>query len=359
MSDQPQPHRQQGARIGGIDAARALAVVGMLMVHVGPRDRANLAEVLYNLPHGRASILFVFIAGIGISFLSARREDLNVARLRLFWMAMVFLPVGLILQTLDHGIAVILHHYAMFYLLGIAVMALPSRYLAGLAGAVSICGPLVYFAIRAHWPDLVGRETTMVGDRPLDVLDGLLLTGPYPLLTWSPALLWGMWVGRLDLRSGQRHFQLLQAGVAVALGAAGVSAAGLLISGTPDGVADWRQLLVDAPHSQMPLWVIGSIGTAASVSGAVLAIVDRWPKIWGPLVALGQLALSFYVAHLVALHFLDDLLRRDSVGEAMASVIIVTVIAIGFAVLWRRHFARGPLETLLVSPFVLAVGRGQ
>jgi uncharacterized membrane protein len=351
VNDLTQPQQQEGGRIGGIDAARALAVVGMLMVHVGPRDPNNFVEMLYNLPHGRASILFVFIAGVGISLLSARPERLNGARLRLGWMALVFLPLGLILQTVDHGVAVIIHHYAIFYVLGIAAMAMPFRALGIVAAAMTVCGPLLYFAIRARWPDLVGRETVMVGDRPLDVLDGLLLTGPYPLLTWSPALLWGMWVGQLNLRLRKRQVQLLVAGGAVAVSAAAASAFGLLTFGTPDDVVDWRHLLSDAPHSQMPLWAIGSIGAASAVTGAMLIVADRVPRICWPLVVLGQLALSFYVAHLFALRVLGDVLRRETVGEAMVSVIVVTGTASGFALIWRRHFARGPLEALFVGPF--------
>lgn len=351
MNDQG--HQQHTARIGGIDAARALAVVGMLMVHVGPRDRTSLAEILYNLPHGRASILFVFIAGIGISLLSMRPERLTVARLRLGWVALVFLPLGLMLQTLDHGVAVILHHYAIFYVLGIVMMTLPSRVLARLAGIMTICGPALYFAIRARWPDLVGREAVTIGDRLLDVMDGLLLTGPYPLLTWSPALLWGMWVGRLDLRSDRCHWRLLLAGGAAAVSAAAISAIGLQFLGEPDGLADWRHLLSDAPHSQMPLWVTGSVGAASAATGAMLIVADRWPRICRPLIALGQLALSFYVAHLVALVAFGQVLRRENIGEATVSVIAVTGVAMGFAVIWRRNFARGPLEALLVGPFDL------
>ncbi len=351
MSDQARPQQREGARIGGIDAARALAIVGMLMVHVGPRDRTNVAEVLYNLPHGRASILFAFIAGIGMSLLSARRGQMNAARIRLVWMALVLLPLGLVLQTLDHGIAVILHHYAVFYLFGILVMALPMRLLGMFAAVASVCGPLAYFAIGAQWPDFVGRETVAVGDRPVEIVGGLLLSGPYPLLTWSAALLWGMWAGRLDLRSARSQVGLLMVGVALAASVAIIAAFALHILGEPEGLGDWRQLLSDAPHSQMPLWMVGSIGAASAVTGAMLIIADHWHRLSGPLVALGQLAFSFYVAHLVALHFLKDILRRETVGEAMVSVIVVTGMAGLFAVIWRRNFARGPLEALLVLPF--------
>ncbi|AEQ52446.1 DUF418 domain-containing protein [Pelagibacterium halotolerans] len=359
MSDETRPQQREGTRIGGIDAARALAVLGMLMVHVGPRDRTNFAEVLYNLPHGRASILFAFIAGIGMSLLSARPGQLGVARYRLIWMALVLLPLGLSLQMLDHGIAVILHHYAVFYVFGVLVIGLPSRLLGVLAALTTVCGPLAYFAISAQWPDFVWRETVVAGDRPIEIVDGLLLTGPYPLLTWSPALLWGMWVGRLDLRSDPSQLRLLLIGSAVAVSSAIVAAIGLQILGPPDELADWRQLLSDAPHSQMPLWVTGSIGAASAVTGAMLIIVQRWPRLCGPLVALGQLAFSFYVAHLVALHFFKDIVRRESVGEAMVSVIVVMILAGFFAVIWRRHFERGPLETLLVLPFDRAKERRQ
>ena len=357
MYDQVSSQNQHAARIGGIDAARALAVIGMLLVHVGPRDRDSFGEVIYNLPHGRASILFVFIAGIGISLLSARPGRLNSARLRLAWMAVVFLPLGLILQTLDHGIAVIVHHYAIFYLFGILAMALPTRPLGIFAAAASICGPLAYFMIRMHWPDFVGRETVAVVDRPLNIVDGLLLTGPYPLLTWAPALLWGMWVGRLDLGSGRCQFQVLLVGGAGTISAASIAAIALQILGSPSGPTDWRHLFSSSPHSQMPLWLIGSIGSAGAVTGAALVLVDRWPRSCRPLVALGQLALSFYVAHLIALHFFKDVLRRASVGEAMVSVLVLTVTASVFAVIWRRYFRRGPLETLLVWPFDLMAAR--
>ncbi|WP_417584511.1 acyltransferase family protein [Pelagibacterium sp.] len=354
MNDNGRAPQPPITRIGGIDAVRGLAVIGMLMVHVGPRNRDNLAEILYNFPHGRASILFIFVAGIGVSLLSARPGSRPSARLRLSWTVLVFLPLGLTLQALDHGVAVILHHYALFYCLGFLAMALPLRGLGLLAVVTTIVGPLVYFAIRAQWPDFVGREAVTLGGRPFAVIEGLLLTGPYPLLTWAPALLWGMWVGRFDLRS--RHFQirLALAGAAVGLCAAAISAVMFLVFGGPEGSDDLRHLLSDAPHGQMPLWIVGAVGTASAATGVMLILVDRWPRTWWPLVALGQLAFSFYIAHLIALHFFSDVLRHESVGPASVSVVLVGTIAMGFALVWRRHFSRGPLEALLVAPFNLA-----
>lgn len=338
-------------RIGGLDAARALAVIGMLMVHVGPRGGETLGEIVYNLPHGRASILFGFLAGVGMALLSSRPETRGLARARLGWIAFVFLPLGLILQRLDHGIAVIVHHYAAFYVLGITVLGLSRRSLFWLGTSLSIAGPVIYFLIRAQWPDLAERDTVMAGDTVVQIVGGLLVTGPYPLLTWSGALVLGLWVGRLDLRAASTQWRLAVGGTAVAIVAGALSLLVEPLAGAVEAPGDWRRLLNGAAHSQMPLWLIGAIGTAMAVSGAMLIAVRRWPATFSPLVALGQLALSFYVAHLFVLAIFTDLVRRQSVGEATISVIVVSGAAMVFAVLWRRHFARGPLEALLVWPF--------
>lgn len=341
-----------GARIGGLDAARALAVIGMLMVHVGPRGADTLAESFYNLPHGRASILFGFLAGIGMALLSARPDKRDLARLRLGWTALVFLPLGLVLQRLDHGIAVILHHYALFYLLGILMLGAERRQLFASAAIFSLAGPFIYFFCKAQWPDLVERTPVEAGDALRDIIAGLLVTGPYPLVTWSTALVWGMWVGRLDLRAPwvQRWLAIGGTIVAIVAGALALLLAPLVEGADSSG--DWRQLLDGAAHSQMPLWLIGATGSAMAVTGGMLIAVRRWPDLLAPLVMLGQLALSFYVAHLFLLHFFTDIVRHRDVGGATISVIAVSGLAMAFAVWWRRRFARGPLEALLVWPFL-------
>jgi uncharacterized membrane protein len=67
-------HARPG-RIPGIDLARGLAIIGMLAVHVGPTHLDGFAGRLYALPHGRASILFVLVARVGVSLLAASRTS--------------------------------------------------------------------------------------------------------------------------------------------------------------------------------------------------------------------------------------------------------------------------------------------
>ena len=63
-------------RIDGFDFARALAVYGMVLVNfrtvMGGTEEPAWSEFLGSLVPGRASALFVILAGVGISLMTAR-----------------------------------------------------------------------------------------------------------------------------------------------------------------------------------------------------------------------------------------------------------------------------------------------
>src|SRR5215212_1158851 len=99
----PRPHR----RLRGVDVARAIAVLGMVMVHFGPTPAPDTAlGNLYGVSHGRASVLFVLLAGVGVSLLVGGRSrggrSSLLARGRLVLRGALLLPLGLWLQGLDH-----------------------------------------------------------------------------------------------------------------------------------------------------------------------------------------------------------------------------------------------------------------
>ncbi|MBW3606239.1 MAG: DUF1624 domain-containing protein, partial [Actinobacteria bacterium] len=132
-------------RIRGIDMARALAIVGMVMVHIGPQrlPGGGVVGAAYRAPHGRAAIGFIVLAGIGVSLLAGartrgRRTD---ATTRLVWRALLLFPAGIALQTLEINVAVILQYYAVYFLVAAAAMRLSDRGLLWLAAASATLGP--------------------------------------------------------------------------------------------------------------------------------------------------------------------------------------------------------------------------
>lgn len=351
----PLPATALTARIPGIDAARALAIVGMVMVHFGPIERPGDAlGRLYRVTHGRASMLFVVLAGVGVALLARDRSpaQLPSAWAKLFYRAALLLPMGLALQELDTNVLVILQYYALYFLVAGAVLPLGDRWLLALSGVLVVTGPVVYVALglrRAAWFAAGGPAAWT--DEPAQIARDLVLTGSYPLVTWCAPVLFGVWLGRRDLRARATRWRMVVGGVAFAGTALLASAALTAWLGGPVAGPSWRQLASAEAHSQMPLWLAQATGFATAVLGASLLVADRLPSLSWPLVATGQLAFTVYVGHLLMLAAWPDLLQRDTVGEAARTVAVFSLVAAAMCTVWRAVLSRGPLEALLRLPW--------
>jgi uncharacterized membrane protein len=347
-------------RILGIDTARAIAIIGMVMVHFGPTDGEDLVGRVYALSHGRAAVLFVLLAGVGATLLAGDRSP---ARLRamwaqLGWRAAVLLPLGLALQDLDHNVLVILQYYALYFVVAGVAVAFGDRLLLGITAAVGLLAPVAYLGVWHLRPEWFDRPPTAFGESAPVILRQLLLSGSYPVLVWSAPLLLGVWLARRDLRARRIQWRMTGWGLLAAIGAR-VSAIALEAQlGGPAGEPSWELLLVDIPHSEMPLWLLGSTGSAVAVLGAALLVCARLPRLTWPVSAAGQLAFTIYVGHLLVLHRWPDILRYDEVLAAAASVGRFALVVVVASALWRLVLPRGPLELALRPPWTWWGSRG-
>jgi hypothetical protein len=346
----------RSSRIAGIDLARFLAVAGMLAVHVGPTALTDpVGRVYAEITHGRASILFGLLAGIGVSLLAGSRSaSLGETRIRLIWQAALLLPLGLWLQSLDVTILVILSHYALLFALGAICAGLGTRLLVSLATITVALGPVLFQLGRHLAPATFNRAPAEWGDPALEIAHVLALSGPYPLITWAGPFLVGMLLGRHDLRAPRLRLALILCGLALALGSAGASTLLEQALGAPEGPRDWLRLVEDDPHSQMPPWLLGSIGSALLVLGLALVVADGLGRLVRPLVVTGQLALTVYVSHILAFHWFGAALRSPDVGGALVTLGGALAVAVLVSSLWRSLLPRGPLEAVLALPAILA-----
>jgi hypothetical protein len=345
-----------------VDAARAIAVLGMVMVHFGPNPRPDtLLGDLYGVSHGRASVLFALLAGVGVALLVGGRlrgQPTFLTRGRLVFRGALLLPLGLWLQQLDHGAYVILQYYAVYFLCAALVVTLPDRCLLAGGATVLVVGPLVYLWGTMVAPAWFVGEPASLDDPAGKVVRDLLLAGKYPLVTWAAPLLVGLWIGRRNLAAPALRWWLLILGLAVAVSAALTSDwLTATLGGPSEGTRDpgFAVLLSDAPHNEMPLWILGSIGSACAVLGGMLLLTDRLPRVTWPLVATGQLALTIYVGHLLLLDAFPELLKRDTVPEAFLAVGVFMLLAVVASTLWRAVLPRGPLEAALAAPWWVIV----
>lgn len=350
--------RKSGSRLRGMDVARAVAVLGMVAVHFGPNPLPEtLGGELYGVFYGRASVLFVLLAGVGVSLLARRGAGWSL-RGRLLTRGALLLPLGMWLQGLDHNVLVILQYYAVYFLLAALVVSLPGRYLlAGVAASLTL-GPVLYLWGFGATPRLYVEGYAAFGEPVGEVIYDLLLSGAYPVATWAAPLLAGIWLGRRDLRATSTRLWMFFGGAPIAVGAVILSR-----NLAPDDIrllfesprypldAGFGALLFAGPHSQMPLWMIGATASAAATLGACLLLADLLPRLLWPLAATGQLALTVYVGHILLLSSAPALVEREMVPQAALSVVTFMVVVASLCVAWRHVFEKGPLEAALAAPW--------
>lgn len=328
-------------RLVGVDVARALAVLGMFAVHVGPTGQGGLWGTLYALPHGRAAIAFALLAGVGVGLL-ARRRGPGALRVTLAWRAGLLLVLGLALQRLDHGVLVVLADYALLFAVA-ALLVGPGERLVGTLAVVALAlGPLGHWWGQRLAPAAFERTPAEWGQPVGEMLHSLILSGPYPLVTWLGPFLAGWWLVRRDWLRRAAGPALLAAGAAVAVLTVGLAEAVGAWSGETGGTLS--ELASVEAHSQRPLWLWSATASALGLLGAALWACGPRAGAWWPLQRAGQLALTIYVVHLLALHAWTDVLRHGEVGPAALSVLGMAAVSVAFAVAWP---GRGPLERLL------------
>lgn len=318
-------------RVRGVDAARGLAVLGMVAVHVGHAQTASGSPAWESLAFsGLASVLFVVVAGVSLALSwpapgsrpvvsgarspSASGVPTTAARPRrtarlLLRAALVFL-LGLLLGLLEAPVAVILCHYGVLFALAPPLLRLDARRALAAGAAWVVLGPVAVFAATTLGWALLGRTAVSVDGRlwtspvPADLLrpdvllSDLLLTGYYPLLSWGGFLLLGIGLGRALESARDRGTtsrtarRLLAAGTAVwALGAAlwlavpgSAAALGRISAATGVEPETLRSTLLTGEHALVwlipdPLWLVlavphgGGVGEALRAAGAATAVL--------------------------------------------------------------------------------------
>lgn len=391
-----------GARVVGVDVARALALIGMMLIHVLPRidESSGEATVLGLTAAGRSAALFALLAGVGLALLTGghrphrergtRSRDRRLVVVR----ALLIVVIGFVVAAWESQVAIILVHYGLLFLLAVPLLGLGARALAAIAlGWVLLAPPLLRLVITGLMtdPDYPGEMRLWHSPGLPDLLTrpGLLaldlsVTGYYPLLIWPAYLIAGLAVGRCDLSRRSVAWTLLGLGAGLAALSAAVSWATLLgtdlvarldvygdgpeavraelLTGTLLPVAaDPRWFLVAAPHSGSTADLVHTIGSALLVLGACLLVASvltgRRRLLLAPLIGAGAMPLTLYVGHLALLHawHVEGWPLHGADPATIALGLIVAALAGGGIKAALRR--RGPLEAGVHAAGIAAAGR--
>ncbi|MEU8437145.1 DUF418 domain-containing protein [Streptomyces sp. NPDC029216] len=372
-------------RLVGVDLARALAVFGMYIVHIGPmlENTSGVGTWVRFLADGHSSVLFATLAGFSLMLIAGRREPKTglagrQARARIAIRAVILLVLGSVL-AMEYGDVIILGFYGVYFLLALPLLRLSARTLAITAAGLALVTPQLAFVLKTWLSGSVLQSINAYD--PLEKLNDvgvvdLLLTGLYPTITWMPFLIAGMALARLDLSAPAVQRRLAALGAALTVAAYGLS---LLLAGKdaafggiggsssgsgagPGGsgagsggsgggeqlVSSASDLLGAGPHTGTTFDILGSVGVAVLVIVGATVLMDRLPRLHRlakPVIAVGTMSLTAYVGHFLA----QSAWPASAAGTTKSWVPVLLYIlgAVVFAAIWSRFFRRGPLEYLL------------
>ncbi|GGC63948.1 DUF418 domain-containing protein [Hoyosella rhizosphaerae] len=370
-------------RLMGVDVARAVAVLGMIVVHTGALVVNPTVTWAFS---GRSAILFAVLAGLSLGLLSGGSRVHTGVRLRMdrrniAMRGCLLLILGLLLAVVPSSVMVILVTYAVLFWIALPALSWTWRRLATVAAVWAVAAPVVSFVVRAS----VLPETNTIGGvaSPFDLfsVDGWVaavrmtfIDGTYPVLSWVPFVLMGLAIARWGVGRRTAGWTMSAVGIVLAMVGYGASWIAMNIFGLRrvliaefDAIPDlsgsemyefftqngffgtvptshWAWLFTAAPHSGTPFEIIGSGGVALVVVGLALLLARSIPVLLIPLASLGRMPLTVYAGHIVVLGvlYLTDLLTLSTWQFTL--FLVVPVVA---ATLWFRFFDQGPLEKLL------------
>lgn len=348
--------RNKKSRIIGYDVARSLAVFGMVIVNykvvMGASENGPEWLVwLAGLFDGRAAATFVILAGVGISMLARKgriaqdRERIRQDRHTLFKRAVFLFVVGLLYTPLWP--ADILHFYGVYIVFAALLLLASDRQLWLGAIGLSVAFLLLVFIFDYEKGWDFSTLTYVDFWTFAGMVRHIFFNGFHPVIPWLAFVLIGMWLGRQEIKNTQVRRTILWVSVSVAAVAELLSFILVKLFPGESGV-----IFGTEPMPPMPLYIIAGAGTAIAIITLCLELTFRYPnaRIFSPLVATGQLALTLYVAHVViGMGFLEIIgrLEHQTLQFATISAIVFSVLAIVFSSYWRKHFQRGPLEWVM------------
>jgi uncharacterized membrane protein YeiB len=336
-------------------------------------------------------------------------RSLRQAVVKIAIRAVLLLALGTWLTSTGTSIVVILAFYGLYFLLALPFVKLRARTLAILAVVVGIGGPIV---VQWLWTADTSWMQGFDANDPLsqwggDGLLSLALNGTYPAVSWMAYIFAGMALGRLDFARKAVRIRLAIIGPALALLGYGGSwlvgrflpspetvdsadykafeqAWSKALEGTdssnwteeqwkqwdtenawiydklPDETGggngfDWTALVGASPHSGTPFELAGNIGVAISIIVGLIALLGHCGKasLWSrrilaPLIAVGSMSLTVYVAHIAGVWFLmDDPAGDTAYASGWGMWGLFVAVAMVFALIWKRLLKRGPLEWIM------------
>lgn len=350
-------------RIIGVDVARAMAIIGMIIVNfkmvIGGTGNSYI-QYITGLLEGKAAATFVVLAGVGLAFMTRKKEgqtpkaQQRKARTQLLKRALFLFVIGV--AYIPIWPADILHFYGIYML--VALLFLFRSRSAILIGALSII--LIYPVLMGIWEYDHNWDFDKYTYANFWTIEGFMLNlwynGFHPVLPWSAFMLIGLWFGKQDLHDVNVIKKAMKISAIVFITTLLTSKGLLLFLGEGDSVVveELTSVLGTSPMPPLPMYMVSGASFAIFVIAVCIYLSRKNSQnvIVQSLKSTGQLALTFYVAHVLLGMGIVEIFAGDIIGELSVTfsfvyALLFSLLCILFAVFWKRYYTHGPLEWIM------------
>jgi uncharacterized protein len=350
-------------RIIGIDVARALAVFGMILVNfkvVFGQEGNPWLKSIASLFDGKAAATFVVLAGIGLALMTnsaVRNQDkakIKKSRIRILKRAVFLFVLGLSYYWIWP--ADILHYYGiyMFIILFFFNRSPKSILIAAISLILFYVILILFLDYEQNWNFALYHYNNFWSPRGFFM--NLFFNGFHPVIPWVAFMLFGLWFGKQDLRDeGFLKKSLLWGTLAFVL--VQLTSYGLiygLSEGKATEIAELSLVFGTSPMPPMPLYMLNGISFAVIITSSCILIANHFEKSWliNALNRTGQLALTFYLAHvIIGMGFTEGIWETPygqySIEFSVLYSLIFSLLCLIFADIWLRFKKSGPLEWVM------------
>lgn len=350
-------------RIIGIDIARALAVIGMIIVNfkiVLGENGLSWVKSFASAFDGKAAATFVVLAGVGLALMtnSALRNNdsqkLQTARIRIAKRALFFFIVGL--SYIVIWPADILHFYGIYML--VILLLLTSNEKTILISAITFI--LLYPLLFAFLNYETGWNFDTLEYHDFWTFNGffrnLLFNGFHPVMPWTSFMLFGFWFGKQDLNSDRfiKKAFWVSSFTFVVIQILSRLSISFLSEGNEQTARELSEIIGTNPMPPLPIYMFSGIAISMSIISACIIIGKRFSsnKILLALNKTGKLALTFYVAHVIIGMGIIEVINPEKMGNypiefSVGYALIFSLLCVLFATFWLKRRETGPVEWIM------------
>ena len=302
------------SRIVGLDIARSLAIIGMIIIHM-----ASLLWSTKVMLSGLPSSLFAIIAGATMMIIG-RNYSTNTF-LRLVARGALIILIGLALLPVGGEIQVVLIVMGLVMILVSWMPALGTWWRLALFIAATIAATVAYAPVA--------------------------LPQVYPLLAWIAYFIGGMLLfdvylrGRLQRDSASKtstntRLSWIVTGISVV-----IATIGMYYRFDPN-IPSWLSF---TGHTGVFGEIILSVAVAAVVIHLCLIVGDHSRIVAYPFAAMGTMSLTIYILHILTAFYWQQNIALHSTLSATGFIVFFLVAAS----LWKKFVGQGPAEKLVAT----------